>query len=59
MLQFIFFTSLACREQALKRRLAFVYDSLNAALPDSTSTSRESDEHVARIAQAHRYSMAV
>ncbi|XP_019730976.1 Usher syndrome type-1C protein-binding protein 1 isoform X2 [Hippocampus comes] len=41
------------REQALKRRLALVYDSLNAALPDSTSTSRESDEHVARIAQAH------
>ncbi|XP_051929878.1 harmonin-binding protein USHBP1 isoform X1 [Hippocampus zosterae] len=41
------------REHALKRRLALVYDSLNAALPDSTSTSRESDEHVAWIAQAH------
>ncbi|XP_061540771.1 uncharacterized protein ushbp1 isoform X2 [Phycodurus eques] len=41
------------REQALKKRLALVYDSLNATLPDSASNSRVSDEHVARIAQAH------
>ncbi|XP_061635284.1 uncharacterized protein ushbp1 isoform X2 [Phyllopteryx taeniolatus] len=41
------------REQALKKRLALVYDSLNATLPDSASNSRDSDEHVARIAQAH------
>ncbi|KAM9796167.1 uncharacterized protein ushbp1 [Syngnathus typhle] len=38
------------REQALKKRLAFVHDSLNASLPESASNS---DEHVARIAQAH------
>ncbi|XP_061680836.1 harmonin-binding protein USHBP1 [Syngnathoides biaculeatus] len=41
------------REQALKKRLASVYDSLNATLPDSASNSRDSDEHVSRIAQAH------
>ncbi|XP_077440670.1 uncharacterized protein ushbp1 isoform X3 [Vanacampus margaritifer] len=41
------------REQALKKRLALVYDSLNGTLPDSTLNSRDSDEHAARIAQVH------
>ncbi|XP_057697607.1 harmonin-binding protein USHBP1 isoform X1 [Corythoichthys intestinalis] len=41
------------REQVLKKRLALVYDSLNATFTDSTSNSRDNDEHVARIAQAH------
>ncbi|XP_077391085.1 colorectal mutant cancer protein isoform X3 [Festucalex cinctus] len=41
------------REQILKKRLALVYDSLNATLPDSPSSSRDSDEHAARIAQVH------
>ncbi|KAK5930593.1 hypothetical protein CgunFtcFv8_026815 [Champsocephalus gunnari] len=41
------------REQALKKRLALVQDSLNAALSDSTSRRRDSGEQTARLTQAH------
>ncbi|XP_061884376.1 harmonin-binding protein USHBP1 isoform X1 [Entelurus aequoreus] len=38
------------REQALKKRLALVYD---PTLTDSASNRRDNDEHVARLTQAH------
>ncbi|XP_045905534.1 colorectal mutant cancer protein isoform X4 [Micropterus dolomieu] len=41
------------REQALKKRLALVHDSLNAALSDSTSHKRDNGEQIARLTQAH------
>ncbi|KAJ0065747.1 hypothetical protein NL108_017797, partial [Boleophthalmus pectinirostris] len=40
------------REQALKKRLALVQDSMNTALPDSSPQRRDSGE-VARLTQAH------
>ncbi|XP_034036024.1 uncharacterized protein ushbp1 isoform X2 [Thalassophryne amazonica] len=42
------------REQALKRRLALVQDSLNMALSDVASHRRDSGEQIARLTQAHR-----
>ncbi|XP_059197386.1 uncharacterized protein ushbp1 [Centropristis striata] len=41
------------REQALKKRLALVQDSLNTALSDSTSHRRDNGEQIARLSQAH------
>ncbi|XP_034738279.1 colorectal mutant cancer protein [Etheostoma cragini] len=41
------------REQALKKRLAFVQDSLNTALSDSTPHRRDNGEQIARLTQAH------
>ncbi|XP_032381709.1 LOW QUALITY PROTEIN: colorectal mutant cancer protein [Etheostoma spectabile] len=41
------------REQALKKRLAFVQDSLNTALSDSTPHRRDNEEQIARLTQAH------
>ncbi|XP_037626028.1 uncharacterized protein ushbp1 [Sebastes umbrosus] len=41
------------REQALKKRLALVQDSLNTALSDSSSHRRDNGEHIARLSQAH------
>ncbi|KAM7011949.1 colorectal mutant cancer protein [Tautogolabrus adspersus] len=41
------------REQALKKRLALVQDSLNTALTDSTSHRRDNGEQFARLTQAH------
>ncbi|KAF3835319.1 hypothetical protein F7725_027877 [Dissostichus mawsoni] len=41
------------REQALKKRLALVQDSLNSALSDSTSHRRDNGEQTARLTQAH------
>ncbi|CAJ1060931.1 colorectal mutant cancer protein [Xyrichtys novacula] len=41
------------REQALKKRLALVQDSLNTALSDSTSHRRDNGEQFARLTQAH------
>uniref|UniRef100_UPI0037E7A52A colorectal mutant cancer protein n=1 Tax=Semicossyphus pulcher TaxID=241346 RepID=UPI0037E7A52A len=41
------------REQALKKRLALVHDSLNTALSDSTSHRRDNGEQFARLTQAH------
>ncbi|XP_034562936.1 colorectal mutant cancer protein [Notolabrus celidotus] len=41
------------REQALKKRLALVHDSLNTALSDNTSHRRDSGEQYARLTQAH------
>ncbi|XP_037326582.2 uncharacterized protein ushbp1 isoform X2 [Pungitius pungitius] len=41
------------REQALKKRLALVQDSLNTALSDSTSHRRDSGDQIARLTQAH------
>ncbi|XP_044056101.1 uncharacterized protein ushbp1 [Siniperca chuatsi] len=41
------------REQALKKRLALVHDSLNTALSDSTSHRRDNGEQIARLTQAH------
>ncbi|XP_077964319.1 uncharacterized protein ushbp1 isoform X2 [Gasterosteus aculeatus] len=41
------------REQALKKRLALVQDSLNAALSDSTSHRRDNGDQIARLTQAH------
>ncbi|XP_068445926.1 colorectal mutant cancer protein [Clinocottus analis] len=41
------------REQALKKRLALVQDSLNTALSDSTSHRRDNGEQIARLTQAH------
>lgn len=43
------------REQALKKRLALVHDSLNTALSDSSSHRRDNGEQIARLTQAHRY----
>lgn len=43
------------REQALKKRLAVVQDSLSSALSDSASNRRDNEEQVARLTQAHRY----
>ncbi|XP_069009357.1 colorectal mutant cancer protein isoform X1 [Embiotoca jacksoni] len=40
------------REQALKKRLALVQDSLNTALSDSTSHRRDNGEQIARLTQA-------
>lgn len=42
------------REQALKKRLALVHESLNSALSDSASHRRDNGEHIARLTQAHR-----
>ncbi|AWP10715.1 putative colorectal mutant cancer protein [Scophthalmus maximus] len=41
------------REQALKKRLALVHDSSNAALSDSASHRRDNGEQIARLTQAH------
>nr|XP_020511128.1 colorectal mutant cancer protein-like isoform X1 [Labrus bergylta] len=41
------------REQALKKRLALVQDSLNNAVTDSPSHRRDNGEHFARLTQAH------
>ncbi|KAL7396203.1 hypothetical protein ABVT39_002059 [Epinephelus coioides] len=41
------------REQALKKRLALVQDSLNTALSDSTSHRRDNGDQIARLTQAH------
>ncbi|XP_031715238.1 uncharacterized protein ushbp1 isoform X2 [Anarrhichthys ocellatus] len=41
------------REQALKKRLALVQDSLNTALSDTTSHRRANGEQIARLTQAH------
>ncbi|KAM9358395.1 colorectal mutant cancer protein [Symphorus nematophorus] len=41
------------REQALKKRLALVHDSVNTALSDSTSHRRDNGEQIARLTQAH------
>lgn len=43
------------REQALKKRLALVHDSLNTALSDSSSNRRDNGEQIARLTQAHRW----
>lgn len=42
------------REQALKKRLALVHDSINTVLPDSSSQRKDSGDQMARLAQAHR-----
>lgn len=42
------------REQALKKRLALVHDSLSTAVPDSAPHRRDSGEQLARLSQAHR-----
>uniref|UniRef100_A0A8C7YCL3 Usher syndrome 1C binding protein 1 n=1 Tax=Oryzias sinensis TaxID=183150 RepID=A0A8C7YCL3_9TELE len=41
------------REQALKKRLALVHDSLNTALKDNPSHRKDNGEHIARLTQAH------
>lgn len=41
------------REQALKKRLALVQDSVNTALSDHSSHRRDSGEQIARLTQAH------
>ncbi|XP_039892033.1 uncharacterized protein ushbp1 [Simochromis diagramma] len=41
------------REQALKKRLALVHESLNAAVSDSSSHRRDNAEQIARLTQAH------
>ncbi|XP_070688519.1 colorectal mutant cancer protein [Pempheris klunzingeri] len=41
------------REQALKKRLALVQDSLSTALSDSTPHRRDNGEQIARLTQAH------
>ncbi|XP_071368374.1 colorectal mutant cancer protein isoform X2 [Centroberyx affinis] len=41
------------REQALKRRLALVRDSLDTSVSDSASRRRDSGEQIARLTQAH------
>ncbi|XP_041791136.1 uncharacterized protein ushbp1 [Chelmon rostratus] len=41
------------REQALKKRLALVQDSLNTAVSDNTSHRRDNGEQIARLTQAH------
>ncbi|XP_070817538.1 colorectal mutant cancer protein [Chaetodon trifascialis] len=41
------------REQALKKRLALVHDSLNTAQSDNTSNRRDNGEQIARLTQAH------
>ncbi|XP_023261809.1 colorectal mutant cancer protein-like [Seriola lalandi dorsalis] len=41
------------REQALKKRLALVHDSLSTALSDSASHRRDNGEQIARLTQAH------
>ncbi|XP_044218511.1 colorectal mutant cancer protein isoform X1 [Thunnus albacares] len=41
------------REQALKKRLALVQDSLSTALTDSPSNRRDNEEQIARLTQAH------
>lgn len=43
------------REQALKKRLALVQDSLNTALSDSSSSRRDNGDQIARLTQAHRW----
>ncbi|XP_043986468.1 uncharacterized protein ushbp1 [Gambusia affinis] len=41
------------REQALKRRLAMVHDSLNSALADGVPHRKDNAEQIARLSQAH------
>uniref|UniRef100_A0A3B5LQV1 Usher syndrome 1C binding protein 1 n=1 Tax=Xiphophorus couchianus TaxID=32473 RepID=A0A3B5LQV1_9TELE len=41
------------REQALKRRLAMVHDSLNSALADGAPHRKDNAEQIARLTQAH------
>ncbi|KAM9848869.1 harmonin-binding protein USHBP1 [Aulostomus maculatus] len=41
------------REQALKKRLALVHDSMNTALSDSAPNRRDNEEQIARLSQAH------
>ncbi|KAK7888882.1 hypothetical protein WMY93_024442 [Mugilogobius chulae] len=41
------------REQALKKRLALVQDSMNTALPDNSSPQRRDSGEIARLTQAH------
>lgn len=41
------------REQALKKRLALVQDSMNTALTDNGPQRRDSGEQIARLTQAH------
>lgn len=48
------YSDLVFREQALKKRLALVQDSLNTALSDSSSHRRDNGEQIARLTQAHR-----
>lgn len=51
---FSHFTVLVAREQALKKRLVLVQDSLNSAVCDSSPPRRDNAEQIARLAQAHR-----
>ncbi|CAM9190622.1 unnamed protein product [Lampetra planeri] len=46
------------REQALKKRLAVVQDSLSSALSDSVSNRRDNEEQVARLTQAHSMALS-
>ncbi|XP_029004969.1 colorectal mutant cancer protein isoform X2 [Betta splendens] len=46
------------REQALKKRLALVHDSLNSALSDGAAHRRDGGEHIARLTQAHSKALA-
>nr|XP_057928321.1 harmonin-binding protein USHBP1 isoform X2 [Doryrhamphus excisus] len=41
------------REQALKKRLALVYDPFNPTLADTAGNRRDNEDHVARLTQAH------
>lgn len=45
------------REQALKKRLAFVHDSLSTALSDSSR--RDNEEQIARLTQSHRSNIRI
>lgn len=48
------FNVLVFREQALKKRLVLVQDSLNSAVSDSNPPRRDNAEQIARLTQAHR-----
>lgn len=41
------------REQALKKRLALVQDSMNTAVSDNASHRRDNGDQIARLTQAH------
>lgn len=52
--RFIHLSDVDFREQALKKRLALVQDSLTSVLSDSNPPRRDNAEQIARLTQAHR-----
>lgn len=50
----IHFALFVLREQALKKRLGMIHDSLSTALSDGPANRKDNAEQIARLTQAHR-----